>query len=75
MSAPSDTHLTIGELCARWKVTPQTLRNYRRSGTGPQPFQLFPGRRGLRYRQSEVVDYENECARAHGLATAGERAA
>lgn len=65
-----ETYLTIGQLCQHWGVTPQTLRNYRRSGTGPQPFQLFPGRRGLRYRQSEVVAYESEQKRAKGLPVA-----
>lgn len=63
----AETYLTIAQLADRWDVTTQTLRNYRRATTGPQPIQLLPGRRGLRYRLSEVVAYENEQARAKGL--------
>jgi len=60
------TYLTIRQLCALWDVTPQTLRNYKAKNFGPQPIQLLPGRRGVRYLRADVEAFDAERRRAAG---------
>ncbi len=61
-------YMTTEELAAHWRITRRQLLNYRKKGIGPQPIQLLPGQRGLRYVRADVLAYDAEQKRAAGLA-------
>jgi len=61
MSTSSDTNppfYTPAELAARWRVTPMTLRRWRKAGK----IQTHHLGRGVRFSVTEVRRIENEAA-------------
>jgi hypothetical protein len=60
------TYMTTMELARHWRVTRRTLLNYRHDNIGPQPIQLLPGQRGLRYLRADVEAFDAERRRAAG---------
>lgn len=55
-SNPSHTYLTPAELAARWKVTPITLRRWRKAGTLKASYLG----RGVRFSLEEIARFERE---------------
>lgn len=60
MNKPSDTSphsfLTPAELASRWKVTPMTLRRWRKAGKIKASFLG----RGVRFSADEIARFERE---------------
>lgn len=53
-----DSYLTTGQLAERWKISENTIRNWRHRGTGPRYFKPS-GRRGKTlYRLSDIIEWE-----------------
>ena len=50
-----DGFLTPAELAARWRTTPMTLRRWRHAGN----LTAYHFGRGVRFKLSEVIAYEN----------------
>lgn len=61
--ALSDPWLTSHELADYWKMSPQTLTNWRNQKRGPRFTKLATG--AIRYKASTILDYE--AARGTGL--------
>ncbi len=53
---PTSPYLTTADLAARWKVTPMTLRRWRKDGKLKASFLG----RGVRFAMSEVERIEDE---------------
>ena len=51
-------------LARRWRLSPRTLENWRRRGTGPRFFRI--GGRAIRYRAEDVEAYEAALLRQDG---------
>ncbi len=59
VTAPAERFLTPAELSARWKITPMTLRRWRKDGK----LKALHIGRGVRFCLSDVIIYE-EAARS-----------
>ena len=55
-SIPSPSYLTPAELAAKWKVTPITLRRWRKAGKLKASFLG----RGVRFASAEIERFERE---------------
>lgn len=54
-------NLTTEELAARWKMSPQTLENWRSQGTGPEYVKLGAAKSSsVIYRLSDIEKWERK---------------
>ena len=54
-------NLTTEELAARWKMSPQTLENWRSQGTGPKYIKLGDAKSALViYRLTDIEKWERK---------------
>lgn len=56
----NDRLYTQNELAERWGVTREYLARMRRDNRGPDHILLHEGGKGLRYKLSAIIEYENE---------------